>query len=167
MANTNVQKLRICRGIIPGEFAHSHQPDGALAGFVAADLDLAAGYIHAIHLRQVAPAGPTLDAQGCTILPGFIDVHVHGGAGFDTMDASVEALTMMARFFAQHGVTTFLPTTMTAPHPAILQAVAAVAASTGTSTWMVRALAVSTSKGPTSALNFPAHNQPSLSASPI
>lgn len=127
MPNNNTQKLRICQGIIPDEFAPSQPPSAALAGFVAADLDLVAEHIHAIHSPQAASAGPTLDAQGCTILPGFIDVHVHGGAGFDTMDASVEALTTMARFFAQHGVTTFLPTTMTVPHPAILQAITAVA----------------------------------------
>ena len=127
MPNNNTQKLRICQGMIPDEFAPSQPPSAALAGFVAADLDLVAEHIHAIYSPQAASAGPTLDAQGCTILPGFIDVHVHGGAGFDTMDASVEALTTMARFFAQHGVTTFLPTTMTAPHPAILQAIAAVA----------------------------------------
>lgn len=71
---------------------------------------------------------PHIDATGHTVLPGFIDVHVHGGAGHDTMDATPEALAGMAAFFAHHGVTAFLPTTITAPHHEILQAVQNVAA---------------------------------------
>ncbi len=55
-----------------------------------------------------------IDAQGMWIAPGFIDIHVHGAAGHDTMDATPEALHGMARFFATHGVTSFYPTTMTA-----------------------------------------------------
>jgi N-acetylglucosamine-6-phosphate deacetylase len=70
----------------------------------------------------------TLDATGCTVLPGFIDVHVHGGAGADVMDADPLALARMARFVAQHGVTAFLPTTVTADASSTLAAVRAVAA---------------------------------------
>ena len=69
-----------------------------------------------------------LDATGCTVLPGFIDVHVHGALGADTMDADPAALARMARFAAQHGVTAFLPTTMTADAAATMAAVQAVAA---------------------------------------
>lgn len=69
-----------------------------------------------------------LDAAGCTVLPGFIDVHVHGALGADTMDATPAALARMAHFAAQHGVTAFLPTTITAEAEAILAAVHAVAA---------------------------------------
>lgn len=54
-----------------------------------------------------------LDAGGQTLLPGFVDIHVHGGAGHDTMDATPDALHEMARFYARHGVTTFLATTWT------------------------------------------------------
>lgn len=54
-----------------------------------------------------------IDAGGLTLLPGFIDVHAHGALGFDTMDASPDGLRKMARFYAQHGVTAFLPTTWT------------------------------------------------------
>jgi N-acetylglucosamine-6-phosphate deacetylase len=69
----------------------------------------------------------SIDAQGGFVVPGFVDVHVHGAAGYDTMDASAEALAGMAAFFAQHGVTSFLATTITAPRAATLAAIRAVA----------------------------------------
>lgn len=60
-----------------------------------------------------------IDARGLWVIPGLIDVHVHGSAGSDTMDATPAAIQTMAEFFAQHGVTSYLPTTITAPSPAI------------------------------------------------
>ncbi len=48
------------------------------------------------------------------ILPGFIDLHVHGGAGRDIMEGG-DALSAIARMHAQHGTTSLLATTMTAP----------------------------------------------------
>ena len=55
-----------------------------------------------------------LDAGGLVALPGFIDLHVHGAIGADVMDADPDGLRRMARFYASHGVTAWLPTTMTA-----------------------------------------------------
>lgn len=52
-------------------------------------------------------------ADDWLVLPGFIDQHVHGAAGFDTMDATIEALSTIAKAVASEGVTTFCPTTMT------------------------------------------------------
>lgn len=66
-------------------------------------------------------AHETVDAQGKILLPGFIDVHVHGAVGYEAMDATPEALQKMAQFYAQHGVTSFLPTTWT-DSPARVQA---------------------------------------------
>src|SRR5450432_2290302 len=63
-----------------------------------------------------------IDGGGKTALPGFIDVHVHGAVGHDTMDATPEALRAMAHFYAAHGVTGFLATTMTADGPSTLRA---------------------------------------------
>lgn len=54
------------------------------------------------------------DAKGFFIVPGFIDVHVHGALGFDTMDATSNAIYAMGDTFARHGVTAFVPTTVTA-----------------------------------------------------
>ena len=48
------------------------------------------------------------------VLPGFIDLHVHGGAGRDTMEGG-DAITQIARLHARHGTTALLATTMTAP----------------------------------------------------
>ena len=76
------------------------------------------------------PPGPderAIDARGCWVVPGFIDLHVHGSDGHDVMDATVDAIHGMARFFARHGVTTYLPTTMTASRAATLAAIENVA----------------------------------------
>ncbi|MDV6374970.1 N-acetylglucosamine-6-phosphate deacetylase [Deinococcus sp. ZS9-10] len=53
------------------------------------------------------------------ILPGFIDAHVHGGGGADTMDGP-DGVRTLARFHAAHGTTTLLPTTMTNPWDNVL-----------------------------------------------
>lgn len=55
-----------------------------------------------------------IDAGGNLVLPGFIDVHVHGGNGCDVMDGTVEAVHALAVHLARHGVTGFLATTVTA-----------------------------------------------------
>lgn len=69
-----------------------------------------------------------IDASAFTVVPGFVDMHVHGAAGYDTMDATAEALEGRARFFAHQGVTSFLPTTVAASQPRLLAAIQNVAA---------------------------------------
>ena len=61
------------------------------------------------------------------IVPGFIDVHVHGGGGGDTMDGEA-GVRQMLRFHARHGTTGLLPTTITNPWLCILEALRAVRA---------------------------------------
>src|SRR6478752_8031945 len=62
------------------------------------------------------PAGPRrLDFPGLILAPGWIDVHIHGGAGHDVMEAGDAALARMEEQLARHGVTAYLPTTVTAP----------------------------------------------------
>jgi N-acetylglucosamine-6-phosphate deacetylase len=72
-----------------------------------------------------------VDADGARLLPGFVDVHVHGGAGADAMDADPDALRHMARFHAAHGVTALLPTTWSASETDLASALKAIAAVTG------------------------------------
>lgn len=54
-----------------------------------------------------------VDVEGKLILPGLIDLHVHGGNGFDSMDATHESIVGISQYHAQHGTTAFLPTTHT------------------------------------------------------
>jgi N-acetylglucosamine-6-phosphate deacetylase len=63
-----------------------------------------------------------VDAQGNMLLPGFIDLHVHGAMGHELMDGSASGLEEMARFYASHGVTSFLATTWTASRDSISKA---------------------------------------------
>ncbi len=72
-----------------------------------------------------------IDAQGAWLLPGMIDVHVHGAVGHDTMDASSEGLQAMSRCYAEHGVTAFLATTWTDSRARVDAALAAIAATIG------------------------------------
>ncbi|HYF35354.1 MAG TPA: amidohydrolase family protein [Prosthecobacter sp.] len=70
-----------------------------------------------------------IDARGGDIAPGFVDIHVHGGAGADFMDGTEEAVRTACRAHARHGTTTIFPTTTTgAPERihAMLEACAAV-----------------------------------------
>lgn len=60
-----------------------------------------------------------LDANGLYISPGFIDVHIHGAGGYDTMDGTVDALNTIAKTIVKHGTTSFTPTTMTVSTKAI------------------------------------------------
>ncbi|MEG0766301.1 MAG: N-acetylglucosamine-6-phosphate deacetylase [Clostridia bacterium] len=59
------------------------------------------------------PAEPTIDATGCIVTPGFIDIHIHGFAGHDAMEGE-DAVRIMAKALPKHGTTSFLATTMTA-----------------------------------------------------
>jgi N-acetylglucosamine-6-phosphate deacetylase len=78
--------------------------------------------------RGLASAGAdeAIDANGHIVAPGYVDVHIHGSAGHDTMDGTREAIEGIARFLASHGVTSFCPTTLTQPVDAIMVSVRAV-----------------------------------------
>jgi N-acetylglucosamine-6-phosphate deacetylase len=62
------------------------------------------------------------DACGNYVAPGFINLHIHGCGGADTMDAAEDSLAVMSRFLVQTGVTSFLPTTMTCDMQTICKA---------------------------------------------
>ena len=74
-----------------------------------------------------APHGArVLDLEGLTVYPGFIDVHIHGAVGVDTLEADAEDLYRVARHLAGEGVTAWLPTLVPAPGEDYRKAVEAV-----------------------------------------
>ncbi len=91
---------------------------------------VAEGKIVEITVQQAwpVPAGTqTLDLGDSVIAPGYIDLHIHGSAGFDVMDDSADALPAVERLLARHGVTGYYPTTVTAPLDTTLRALGRLA----------------------------------------
>src|SRR5437899_7682434 len=67
--------------------------------------------------RPAPAAGvQVIDLQGKYLVPGFVDLHVHGGAGADFMDGTEEAFLTVCRAHVRHGTTSLLPTTTVARH---------------------------------------------------
>ena len=60
--------------------------------------------------EQELPFDCEIDANGAYVSPGFIDIHVHGGAGYEFVDGTFEALKNAANIHAEHGTTTIYPT---------------------------------------------------------
>lgn len=113
------------------------------AGFIRGVLEHQKGRIRRIDGDPVSEDAARHGADGLPlILPGFVDLHVHGGGGHDTMEGGA-AVAEMARLHARHGTTSLLATTMTAPMDEIrsaMQALSGVCADRGTG--MARVLGV-------------------------
>ena len=71
---------------------------------------------------RAADVDEVIDAAGAYVAPGFVNVHIHGCDGADTMDEDADALRKIAAFQARTGVTSFLPTTMTCAYDAVERA---------------------------------------------
>ena len=70
-----------------------------------------------------APAGISVSDFGDGVMaPGYVDLHIHGSAGYDVMDDTAEALPAIEQLLARHGVTSYFPTTVSAPMDATLRA---------------------------------------------
>ncbi len=95
------------------------------AGFVRGQMRHAQGRIVSVE-GEAANETQVLASTEPIVLPGFIDLHVHGGGGHDTMAAG-DAVQAIARVHARHGTTSLLATTMTAPHAEIEAALRALA----------------------------------------
>lgn len=67
-----------------------------------------------------------IDGEGLYLSPGFIDVHIHGAGGYDTMDGTVEAINEISKAIVKHGTTSFTPTTMTVSIDAIRKSMEAI-----------------------------------------
>jgi N-acetylglucosamine-6-phosphate deacetylase len=90
-------------------------------------------------IKEIAPTAQVLwpedaqviDAHGGFVAPGFVDMHVHGALGRDTMEGAVEALAQIARFHAAGGTTAMTPTTTTHSPEKISGALQAIADAMG------------------------------------
>jgi len=78
--------------------------------------------------REVPTGAELIDARGLYISPGFVDIHIHGGAGSDFMDATAADIEAVFRYHAAHGTTSLCPTTATASLSEILGALEALEA---------------------------------------
>ena len=88
------------------------------------------------------PAGEVHAFPGLTLGPAFFDVHIHGSAGHDVMEATPEALLTIGKFLASRGVGAYLATTVTAPMDATLHSLNGLAkliekAPEGALTWPI------------------------------
>ncbi|MBV8123996.1 MAG: N-acetylglucosamine-6-phosphate deacetylase [Burkholderiaceae bacterium] len=96
-------------------------------GFVRGRLEHEQGRIAGIRGTAVSESEVRLGAHELPLLlPGFIDTHVHGGGGRDTMEGA-DAISAISRMHARHGTTSLLATTMTAPLDDIRRALRALA----------------------------------------
>lgn len=100
-------------------------PQGILPG---ASVLVAGENIAAVSTQQNASSSAqVISLEKYTLLPGLIELHIHGVCGHDTMDASREALNGMSQYLARQGVTSFLAATVTAGMDNILAAAENVA----------------------------------------
>lgn len=99
-AHPTTTLLRNARAILPERIAEN-------AGLLIQD-----GRIARVFDSGTTPpvADSVLDLPGLTLFPGFIDMHIHGAIGVDTMDASSDDLRRVAEYLASQGVTAWLPT---------------------------------------------------------
>ena len=76
------------------------------------------GLIAAISSRAseaVPPNATVIDLADAILAPGFVDIHMHGGAGLDVMQATTSELPRLNEFLTTHGVIAYFPTTVAAP----------------------------------------------------
>src|SRR5437870_3275735 len=111
-----------CRTMPPMIFANARLilPDGIRDG-----LEMVVEEVRIVAVRKRSNAD-ALDLNGNYLAPGFIDLHIHGAAGRDTMEASAEAFQAICDYHATGGTTSLLLTTVTAPIDRIIDVLRAV-----------------------------------------
>ena len=67
-----------------------------------------------------------IDCKGLYVSPGFVDVHIHGAGGHDTMDGTFEAINEISKTICKYGTTSFTPTTMTMSADDILKSMISI-----------------------------------------
>ena len=103
-----------------------YQPDGS---FRTGGLTLSGDRI-----GSAQPSADACDMGGLYAIPGLVDIHFHGCAGYDLCDGTHEALSAMAHYQAAHGICAICPATMTLPEER-LAAIMEAAASYRTGRW--------------------------------
>ena len=99
-------------------------PDRVVEG---ESLLVSGGRVARVGARQSDAEGArALDLAGLTLYPGFVDVHIHGAVGVDTLEAEAEDLRRVAQYLAREGVTAWLPTLVPAPVEDYRRAVGAI-----------------------------------------
>lgn len=84
------------------------------------------GLIKQIFYSETSLSEATVDLAGLTLFPGFIDVHIHGAVGVDTMEATAGSLRKVSEFLVKQGVTAWLPTLVPGPVADYARAVQAI-----------------------------------------
>ncbi|WP_432363935.1 N-acetylglucosamine-6-phosphate deacetylase [Sporosarcina sp. UB5] len=96
-------------------------PDG---GMMEGEIVIENGKISTVSAVSIKDfTGSRLDGQSCLVLPGFIDIHIHGAAGADFMDGNEESFEKIATALPKEGTTSFLATTLTQSDDDIRKAV--------------------------------------------
>ncbi|HEV3256385.1 MAG TPA: N-acetylglucosamine-6-phosphate deacetylase [Gemmataceae bacterium] len=104
-----MDRLHFCRGTVV--LTDRLLPDGhVLVSGDRVEAVWAAGELSAI------PSAALVDLEGNFLVPGFVDLHVHGGANADFMDGTEDAFRTVCRAHLRHGTTSLLPTTTVAGH---------------------------------------------------
>jgi N-acetylglucosamine-6-phosphate deacetylase len=99
-------------------------PDGVLRG---GSLLIEQGQISSVLGAGQSPtAGQSLDLDGLTLMPGFIDLHIHGAVGVDTTSATAAELNRVSQFLSTQGITAWLPTLVPAPASDYRRAITAI-----------------------------------------
>ena len=89
-------------------------------GFVFGGFSVENGRFSNVFSGETASDG--VDLCGAYVLPGLVDIHIHGAVGADFSDGSPDGLDSIAKFLAKNGVTAFLPTSMTLPYETLAKA---------------------------------------------
>src|SRR5690606_14160416 len=80
------------------------------------------GKVEAISEQPIdAPDAQVIDAKGNYVSPGFVELHVHGGGGFDFMDNNLESYLGVAETHVRYGTTSMLPTMLTSTKTEIIR----------------------------------------------
>lgn len=94
-------------------------------GFVERDVHADGGLFVA---EAACTEGDVVDASGCYVIPGLVDLHFHGSAGADISDGDLAGLHKMGAYEASRGITALCPATMTLPEDVLMRAAQAASA---------------------------------------